>query len=110
MDDTFSPAPTLEAALTRTFGPREEFVRVLTHALRQRCGGRVYLTLLSDGSLALLGLSGDTDCPGDVLLDIAAPLAPCGEEALALRVSVIDWRHCARRYEEVLAQKNETAP
>ena len=90
MDDTFSPAPTLEAALTRTFGPREEFFRVLTHALRQRCG--------------------DTDCPGDVLLDIAAPLAPCGEEALALRVSVIDWRHCARRYEEVLAQKNETAP
>ena len=60
MDDTFSPAPTLEAALTRTFGPREEFFRVLTHALRQRCGGRVYLTLLSDGSLALLGLSGDT--------------------------------------------------
>ena len=41
MNDTVSPAAAFEQALTLAFGPREEFSRVLTHALRRRCGGRV---------------------------------------------------------------------
>ena len=41
MTDTLSPAPTFDAALTRTFGAREDFFRVLAHALRRRCGERV---------------------------------------------------------------------
>lgn len=104
MNDTVSPAGAFEQALTLAFGPREEFSRVLAHALRRRCGGRVCLTLLPDESLALLGLDGGAPCPGTVLLDIPAPAAPCSEEALALRVSVIDWRPCAHRYSQLLAQ------
>lgn len=107
MNDTVSPAAAFEQALTRAFGPREEFSRVLAHALRRRCGGRVCLTLLSDGSLVLLGLEGGAPCPGTVLLDVSAPLSPCSEEALALRVSVIDWRPCAQRYAEALALRGD---
>lgn len=107
MNDTVSPAAAFEQALTRAFGPREEFSRVLAHALRRRCGGRVCLTLLSDGSLVLLGLEGGAPCPGTVLLDVSAPLSPCSEEALALRVNVIDWRPCAQRYAEALALRGD---
>ena len=107
MNDTVSPAAAFEQALTRAFGPREEFSRVLAHALRRRCGGRVCLTLLPDDSLVLLGLAGGAPCPGTVLLDVAAPLSPCSEEALALRVRVIDWRPCAQRYADALAPRGD---
>ena len=105
MTDTLSPTPTFDAALTRTFGAREDFFRVLAHALRRRCGGRVYLSVLCDGSLALLGLANGVPCPGEAVLDLAASTSPCSEEMLSLRVRVVDWRHCARRYEEILAAR-----
>ena len=41
-----------------------------------------------------------------VLLDLTAPVVPCSEESLALRVQVIDWRRCARCYDEALAQRS----
>ena len=46
---------TFEAAILRDFGEREDFERVLTHALRRGCGGRVLLSLMADGSLRLTG-------------------------------------------------------
>ena len=103
MTDTLSPAPAFEAALTRTFGAREDFFRALTHALRRRCGGRVYLSVLCDGTLALFGLANGVPCPGETVLELAASASPCSEATLSLRVRVVDWRHCARRYEEILA-------
>ena len=105
MNDTVSPAAAFEQALTLAFGPREEFSRVLTHALRRRCGGRVYLSVLCDGTLALFGLANGVPCPGEAVLDLAASASPCSEEMLSLRVRVVDWRHCARRYEEILAAR-----
>ena len=105
MNDTVSPAAAFEQALTLAFGPREEFSRVLTHALRRRCGGRVCLTLLADGSLVLLGLEGGAPCPGTVLLDVSAPPSPCSEEALALRAAVRRGPRAARRYGKLTARK-----
>ena len=105
MTDTLSPAPTFEAALTRTFGAREDFFRVLAHALRRRCGGRVYLSVLFGGPRALFGLANGVPCPGEAVLDLAVSASPCSEEMLSLRVRVVDWRHCARRYEEILAAR-----
>lgn len=96
---------TFEAAILRDFGEREDFERVLTHALRRGCGGRVLLSLMADGSLRLTGTK-DLDISfGAVLLDLTAPVVPCSEESLALRVQVIDWRRCARCYDEALAQR-----
>ena len=97
---------TFEAAILRDFGEREDFERVLTHALRRGCGGRVLLSLMADDTLWLICTRAEADSLGAVLLDLAAPTAPCTEDALALRVRVIDWRHCARRYEEVLAARH----
>ena len=37
---------TFEAAILRDFGEREDFERVLTHALRRGCGGRILLSLM----------------------------------------------------------------
>ena len=37
--------------------------------------------------------------------DLTAPVAPCSEESLALRVQVIDWRRCAHCYDEALAKR-----
>ena len=94
---------TFEAAILRDFGEREDFERVLTHALRRGCGGRVLLSLMADGSLRLTGTNISF---GAVLLDLTAPVVPCSEESLALRVQVIDWRRCARCYDEALAQRS----
>ena len=41
----------------------------------------------------------------NTLLDLTAPVVPCSEESLALRVQVIAWRRCARCYDEALAQR-----
>ena len=79
----------------RDFGEREDFERVLTHALRRGCGGRVLLSLMADGSLRLTGTKDPDIAFGAVLLDLTAPVVPCSEESLALRVQVIDWRRCA---------------
>ena len=91
---------TFEAAILRDFGEREDFERVLTHALRRGCGGRVLLSLMADGSLRLTGTKDPDISFGAVLLDLTAPVVPCSEESLALRVQVIDWRRCARCYDE----------
>ena len=80
----------------RDFGEREDFERVLTHALRRGCGGRVLLSLMADGSLRLTGTKDPDISFGAVLLDLTAPVVPCSEESLALRVQVIDWRGAAR--------------
>ena len=90
---------TFEAAILRDFGEREDFER-------RGCGGRVLLSLMADGSLRLTGTKDPDIAFGAVLLDLTAPVVPCSEESLALRVRVIDWRHCARRYEEVLAARH----
>lgn len=95
-----------EAAILRDFGGLEDFERVLIHALRRSCGQRVLLSLMADDTLWLICTRAEADPLGAVLLDLAAPAAPCAEEALALRVRVIDWRHCACRYEEVLAARH----
>ena len=95
----------LEAAITRDFGGAEDFERVLTHALRRACGGRVLLSLMADGTLRLTGTKDSDISFGAVLLDLTAPSAPCSEGSLALRVHVIDWRRCAHRYEQALAQQ-----
>ena len=101
----------LEAAITRDFGGPEDFERVLTHALRRACGGRVLLSLMADGALRLTGTKDPDIAFGTVLLDLTAPVVPCSEESLALRVRVIDWRRCARCYEEALAQQaDRSAP
>lgn len=97
---------TFEAAILRDFGEREDFERVLTHALRRSCGGRVLLSLMADGSLRLTGTKDPDISFGAVLLDLTAPVVPCSEESLALRVRVIDWRRCARCYDEALAQRS----
>ena len=97
---------TFEAAILRDFGEREDFERVLTHALRRGCGGRVLLSLMADGSLRLTGTKDPDISFGAVLLDLTAPVVPCSEESLALRVQVIDWRSCARCYDEALAQRS----
>ena len=81
---------TFEAAILRDFGEREDFERVLTHALRRSCGGRVLLSLMADGSLRLTGTKDPDISFGAVLLDLTAPVVPCSEESLALRVRVID--------------------
>lgn len=96
---------TFEGAILRDFGEREDFERVLTHALRRGCGGRVLLSLMADGSLRLTGTKDPDISFGAVLLDLTAPVVPCSEESLALRVQVIDWRRCARCYDEALAQR-----
>ena len=96
---------TFEAAILRDFGEREDFERVLTHALRRGCGGRVLLSLMADGSLRLTGTKDPDISFGAVLLDLTAPVVPCNEESLALRVQVIDWRRCARCYDKTLAQR-----
>ena len=96
---------TFEAAILRDFGEREDFEHVLTHALRRGCGGRVLLSLMADGSLRLTGTKNPDIAFGAVLLDLTAPVVPCSEESLALRVQVIDWRSCARCYDEALAQR-----
>ena len=96
---------TFEAAILRDFGEREDFERVLTHALRRGCGGRVLLSLMADGSLRLTGTKDPDISFGAVLLDLTAPVVPCSEESLALRVQVIDWRRCARCYDKTLAQR-----
>ena len=80
---------TFEAAILRDFGEREDFERVLTHALRRGCGGRVLLSLMADGSLRLTGTKDPDISFGAVLLDL----------------QVIDWRRCARCYDEALAQR-----
>ena len=82
-----------------------DFERVLTHALRRGCGGRVLLSMMADGSLRLTGTKDPDIAFGAVLLDLTAPVVPCSEESLALRVQVIDWRRCARCYDEALAQR-----
>ena len=97
---------TFEAAILRDFGEREDFERVLTHALRRGCGGRVLLSLMADGSLRLTGTKDPDIAFGAVLLDLTAPVVPCSEESLALRVQVIDWRRCASCYVEALAQRS----
>ena len=97
---------TFEAAILRDFGEREDFERVLTHALRRSCGGRVLLSLMADGSLRLTGTKDPDISFGAVLLDLTAPVVPCSEESLALRVQVIDWRSCARCYDEAFAQRS----
>ena len=97
---------TFEAAILRDFGEREDFERVLTHALRRGCGGRILLLLMADGSLRLTGTKDPDISFGAVLLDLTAPVVPCSEESLALRVQVIDWRSCARCYDEALAQRS----
>ena len=94
---------TFEAAILRDFGEREDFERVLTHARRR---GRVLLSLMADGSLRLTGTKDPDISFGAVLLDLTAPVVPCSEESLALRVQVIDWRSCARCYDEALAQRS----
>ena len=101
---------TFEAAILRDFGEREDFERVLTHALRRGCGGRVLLSLMADGSLRLTGTKDPDIAFGAVLLDLTAPVVPCSEESLALRVQVIDWRRCARCYDEALAQRTSPSP
>ena len=98
-------APPFELALLRAFGAREELRAVLREALRRNAGGRVYLTLMADGTLRLLGSQGALPCPGAVLLDLGAPAAPAGNESLALRLDVIDWRACAHRYDVLAAQR-----
>ena len=101
----------LEAAITRDLGGPEDFERVLTHALRRACGGRVLLSLMADGALWLTGTKDPDIAFGTVLLDLTAPVVPCSDESLALRVRVIDWRRCARCYEEALAQQaDRSAP
>ena len=100
---------TFEAAILRDFGEREDFERVLTHALRRGCGGRVLLSLMADGSLRLTGTKDPDISFGAVLLDLTAPVVPCSEESLALRVQVIDWRRCARCYDEALAHRRKIA-
>ena len=97
---------TFEAAILRDFGGREDFDRVLTHALRRGYGGRVLLSLMADGTLVLIGTKDPDIAFGAVLLDLTAPVVPCSEESLVLRVRVIDWRRCARRYDEALAQRS----
>lgn len=64
---------TFEAAILRDFGEREDFERVLTHALRRGCGGRVLLSLMADGSLRLTGTKDPDISFGAVLLDLTAP-------------------------------------
>ncbi len=66
---------TFEAAILRDFGEREDFERVLTHALRRGCGGRVLLSLMADGSLRLTGTKDPDIAFGAVLLDLTAPNA-----------------------------------
>ncbi len=84
---------------------------MLTHALRRACGGRVLLSLMADGALWLTGTKDPDITFGTVLLDLTAPVVLCSEESLALRVRVIDWRRCARCYEEALAQQaDRSAP
>ena len=61
---------TFEAAILRDFGEREDFERVLTHALRRGCGGRVLLSLMADGSLRLTGTKDPDISFGAVLLDL----------------------------------------
>ena len=65
---------TFEAAILRDFGEREDFERVLTHALRRGCGGRVLLSLMADGSLRLTGTKDPDISFGAVLLDLTAPV------------------------------------
>ena len=74
-------------------------------AILRGCGGRVLLSLMADGSLRLTGTKDPDISFGAVLLDLTAPVVPCSEESLALRVQVIDWRRCARCYDEALAQR-----
>ena len=90
----------------RDFGGLEDFERVMIHALRRSCGQRVLLSLMADGSLRLTGTKDPDIAFGAVLLDLTAPVVPCSEESLALRVQVIDWRRCARCYDEALAQRS----
>ena len=99
------PTPPFETALTRTFGPREEFRRVLLHALRRCAGQRIFLTLMPDDTLWLVGTHDAAPPAGAVLLSLSAPRVPASEEAVALRVDVIDWRTAAHAYDTLLAQR-----
>ncbi len=94
-----------EAALLRDFGGREDFGRTLAHALRRSAGGQVYLSLMPDGALWLIGVQGGAPAAGTALLALSAPPLPVSERSLALRIAVIDWRHCARRYDALAARR-----
>ena len=82
---------TFEAAILRDFGEREDFERVLTHALRRGCGGRVLLSLMADGSLRLTGTKDPDISFGAVLLDLTgrwcraarSPRPACAGDRLA---------------------------
>lgn len=95
-----------ERSILRSFGSREEFRAILVHLLRRTRGGHVYLTLMPDDSLRLYGVQGGAPCPGIPLLTLTAPAAPVSEELLTLRVDVIDWRTCARRYAALLSERS----
>lgn len=94
-----------EAALLRDFGPRTELERVLVHALRRGAGGRVYLMLMPDDALWLVGTRAGAPAGGAVLLELAAPGAPVEDALLDLRVRVIDWRSSERRYDALMARR-----
>lgn len=99
-----------ERSLLRAFGPREDFHAVLVDMLRRTRGGHVSLTLMPDDSLRLYGTRGGAPCPGVPLFTLTAPAAPVSGELLALRVDVIDWRTCARRYDALLAARTRLSP
>ena len=69
---------TFEAAILRDFGEREDFERVLTHALRRGCGGRVLLSLMADGSLRLTGTKDPDISFGAVLVKMGVADALLG--------------------------------
>ena len=100
-----SPAPSFKTALMRAFGPREELRAILLHALRRGTGGRVLLLMMPDDALWLIAAHDSAPPHGAVLLELTAPSAPVSEEALALRVDVIDWRGAAHAYDTLLARR-----
>lgn len=101
-----------ETALRLTFGERAEFHAVLRCALRRGAGDLVSLALLENGTLWLCITPVGTAAPGTALLTIPAPRGEVSEEALDLRIAVVDWRGVARQYDtaQLLRDNGEKAP
>lgn len=93
----------LETALRKAFGERDTLHAVMCCALRRAAGGLVSLTQMADGALWLCITPPGTAAPGTALLVIPAPREGADEEALALRIAVIDWRSVARQYDALNA-------
>lgn len=89
------------AAMRRSFGEWEDFRAVLGCALRRAAGGEVALAQMRDKTLWLVIVRGGEETGGEELLSLNAPEEGVSEELIALRIDVIDWRLCARRYEAV---------